>query len=151
MSVLSTAAWQSFCIQSLFYSPLLCARLMLSFVLFSFSYHGCLPCIHLHLTCSVCIPILVTDKKHRTTYGLRLLLLGISNFPEYNISYDGVNHYSVLFLLLRSVLVEVKLTSNITSAVIDERDRLFGDQVVHKKQGPVSQKTLALYTHCLFA
>ena len=81
---------------------------------FSFSYHACLPCIHLHLTCSVCIPILVTDKKHRTTYYCRPLLLGISNLPEYAISYDGINHYSVLCLLLRSAIGEVKSTSYIS-------------------------------------
>lgn len=107
---------------------------------FSFSSCGCLPCVHLHPTPSVFIFILVTDKKHCTMFCTmqEILLLGVNNFSEYNIFYN-VNPFSVLFLFLESEIT--KLNSTILSFLgFNWGERLFRDLVVHRKQGPVSQK-----------
>ena len=81
----------SFC----FYLPSSVPDFCFVWFCFSFSSCGCLPSALLHLTPSVLIPILLTDKKHCTVQNI--LLMEINRLSENEMLYDGVNLYSVLF------------------------------------------------------
>lgn len=127
MSVLSSAAWQSFCI--IFFVFTHSSMPDFCFPLFCFSFSSCcrFPCVHLHLTPSVFIPILVTDKKHRIVFFAivhDISFLEINNFQECNTSYVGVNPYSILFfcLLLGSEITKVNFTIHLLWALTEERD-----------------------------
>lgn len=128
MSVLSSAAWQSFCINFFVFThsssmPDFC----FPFLCFVFPFSSCcrFPCVHLHLTPSVFIPILVTDKKHRIVFFAivdDISFLEINNFQECNTSYVGINPYSILFLLLGSEITKVNFTIHLLWALTEERD-----------------------------
>lgn len=98
-----------------------------AFLCFVFPFSSCcrFPCVHLHLTPSVFIPILVTDKKHRIVFFAivdDISFLEINNFQECNTSYVGINPYSILFLLLGSEITKVNFTIHLLWALTEERD-----------------------------
>lgn len=84
VSVLSTAAWQSFLL-----TPPLCHTS--AFFCFSFSSCGCLPC-----------GIFTSNTLYLYSH--------IGNFSEYTSSYDGVNPYSILFILPGSEITKENST-----------------------------------------
>lgn len=130
MSVLSTAAWQSF-----FTHPSSVPDFC--FLFFCFHLVVAFHVVQLHPTPSVFIPILVTDKKHMLCTVWDILLLVINIFPEYNSSYDGVNPFTILFLLLGSGIIRV-ISTILPLWGFNWGERIFRDLEVHRK--PVSLK-----------